>query len=132
MNLKNVNNYLKRANNPQNNNNNPIINSGISGLVAGFLCTIIVTPVEKIKMLSKLLLSARARNVVKVIKWFKKVFFAERLQGKFGDKEFAKKFWENHIAEVKAHVPADKLLVVTTAPRAPLLITVNKSLGAYP
>ena len=49
------------------------------------------TPVEKIKMLSKLLLSARARNVVKVIKWFKKVFFAERLQGKFGDKEFAKK-----------------------------------------
>lgn len=69
------------------------------------------TPVEKIKMLSKLLLSSRARKVVKVIKWFKKVFFAERLQGKFGDKEFAKKFWENHIAEVKAHVPADKLLV---------------------
>ena len=29
---------------------NTIIKSGISGLVAGFLCTIIVTPVEKIKI----------------------------------------------------------------------------------
>jgi len=69
------------------------------------------TPGEKMKMMGKLLFSARARNVVKCIKWFKKVFFAERLQGKFGDKEFAKKFWEDHIAEVKANVPADKLLV---------------------
>jgi hypothetical protein len=49
--------------------------------------------------------------VVKVIKWFKKVFFAERLQGKFEDKVFAKKFWEDHLAEVKASVPKDKLLV---------------------
>ncbi|MGB5228778.1 MAG: sulfotransferase family protein [Eudoraea sp.] len=69
------------------------------------------TPGEKIKMIGKLLFSARARNVVKCIKWFKKCFFAERLQGKFGDKEFAKKFWEDHIAEVKASVPEDKLLV---------------------
>jgi hypothetical protein len=69
------------------------------------------TPGEKMKMMGKLLFSARARNVIKCIKWFKKVFFAERLQGKFGDKEFAKKFWEDHIAEVKANVPADKLLV---------------------
>jgi len=69
------------------------------------------TPGEKIKMMGKLLTSARARNVVKCIKWFKKCFFAERLQGKFEDKEFAKKFWEDHIAEVKAYVPADKLLV---------------------
>jgi len=69
------------------------------------------TPGEKIKMLTKLLFNSRARNVVKVIKWFKKVFFAERLQGKFGDKEFAKKFWEDHLATVKATVPEDKLLV---------------------
>jgi hypothetical protein len=69
------------------------------------------TPIEKIKMLSKLLLSARARKVVKVIKWFKKVFFAERLKGNFGDKAFTEKFWNDHIAEVKASVPADKLLV---------------------
>ncbi len=69
------------------------------------------TPGQKIKMLTKLLFSARARKVVKVIKWFKKVFFAERLQGKFEDKAFAKKFWEDHIAGVKKHVPKEKLLV---------------------
>lgn len=69
------------------------------------------TPGEKIKMMGKLLFSARARKVVKVIKWFKGVFFAEKLQGKFGDKAHAKKFWEDHLAEVKAYVPKDKLLV---------------------
>ena len=69
------------------------------------------TPFEKLKMIGKLLSSARARNVVKCIKWFKKVFFAEQMQGRFGDKEFAKKFWEDHIADVKAFVPEDKLLV---------------------
>lgn len=69
------------------------------------------TPGEKIKMIGKLLFSARARKVVKCIKWFKKVFFAERLQGQFGDKAHAEKFWNDHIADVKAHVPADKLLV---------------------
>lgn len=69
------------------------------------------TPAEKLKMLTKLLFSARARKVVRVIKWFKKVFFAERLQGKFGDKVFVQKFWEDHLAEVKASVPKEKLLV---------------------
>lgn len=69
------------------------------------------TPSEKLKMLTKLLFSARARKVVRVIKWFKKVFFAERLQGKFEDKAFAQKFWEDHLAEVKASVPKEKLLV---------------------
>ena len=69
------------------------------------------TPGEKIKMLSKLLFNSRARKVVKVIKWFKKVFFANELQGKFEDKDFAQQFWEGHLAKVKANVPADKLLV---------------------
>jgi hypothetical protein len=69
------------------------------------------TPGEKIKMLGKLLFNPRIRKVVKCIKWFKKCFFAERLHGKFEDKEFAQKFWEDHLAEVKATVPADKLLV---------------------
>lgn len=69
------------------------------------------TPVEKIKMLTKLLFNARARKVVMCIKWFKKVFFADELQGKFEDKEFAEKFWDDHIAKVKAGVPEDKLLV---------------------
>ena len=69
------------------------------------------TPLEKIKMMGKLLASSRARNVVKCIKFFKKIFFADELKGKFMDKAFAKKFWEDHIAEVKAYVPQEKLLV---------------------
>ena len=69
------------------------------------------TPGEKIKMMGKLLMSARARNVVKVIKWFKKVFFADRLGGKFEDKAHAQKFWDDHLADVKSYVPEDKLLV---------------------
>ena len=69
------------------------------------------TPVEKIKMMGKLLSSARARNVVKCIKFFKKVFFANELQGKFEDKAFAQKIWEDHITNVKAFVPQEKLLI---------------------
>ena len=69
------------------------------------------TPGEKIKMMGKLLMSSRARKVVKCIKFFKKIFFAEELKGKFEDKVFAKKVWDDHIAEVKSFVPADKLLV---------------------
>ncbi|NHE56286.1 sulfotransferase family protein [Cyclobacterium plantarum] len=69
------------------------------------------TPAEKIKMMGKLLFSARARKVVKCIKFFKKIFFANKLQGKFEEKEFARKTWEDHIANVKATVPKDKLLV---------------------
>ena len=69
------------------------------------------TPLEKMKMMGKLLSSARARKVVKCIKWFKKAFFVDRLKGQFEDKEFARKFWENHLADVKASVPKDKLLV---------------------
>lgn len=66
---------------------------------------------EKIKMMGKLLTDSRARKVVKCIKFFKNYFFKGKLQGRFGDKEFARKFWDDHIAEVKATVPADKLLV---------------------
>ena len=66
---------------------------------------------EKLKMLGKLLTSSRIRNVKKCIGFFKTTFFKEALQGKFEDKEHARAFWEGHIASVKAHVPADKLLV---------------------
>jgi hypothetical protein len=62
-------------------------------------------------MIGKLLASARARKVVKCIKLFKKTFFANELQGQFQDKEFAKKAWEDHIADVKATVPKEMLLV---------------------
>ena len=69
------------------------------------------TPLEKIKMIGKLLTNSRVRKVVKCIKFFKKVFFADELKGKFMDKEFAKKVWEDHIKAVKAYVSQEKLLV---------------------
>ena len=69
------------------------------------------TPGEKIKMMGKLLASSRARNVVKCIKFFKKTFFAGELQGRFEDKEFAQKVWEDHITNVKTSVPSENLLV---------------------
>ena len=69
------------------------------------------TPGEKFKMMGKLLASSRARKVVSCIKFFKKIFFAGEMDGKFEDKNYAKKAWENHIAEVKNHVPQEKLLI---------------------
>ncbi|MDC8003411.1 sulfotransferase family protein [Aureisphaera galaxeae] len=69
------------------------------------------TPAEKIMMMGKLLMNSRVRNVVKCIKFFKKIFFAGELKGRFEDKAYAEKVWNDHIAEVKDYVPADKLLV---------------------
>ena len=69
------------------------------------------TPIEKIKMMGKLLSSSRARKVVKCIKFFKRIFFAGELQGQFEDKSFAEKVWNDHIKEVKSIVPEGKLLV---------------------
>ncbi len=69
------------------------------------------TPGEKIKMLGKLLVSSRARNVVQCIKFFKKTFFEGFLHNRFDDKEFVRDYWESHIASVKEHVPKEQLLV---------------------
>lgn len=69
------------------------------------------TIAEKVKMMGKLLTNPRARKVVACIKFFKKTFFANEMDGQFEDKAYAKKVWEQHIEGVKAHVPQDKLLV---------------------
>jgi hypothetical protein len=39
------------------------------------------------------------------------VFWAKQFQGRFLDKEYAEQVFNQHIEEVKATVPADKLLV---------------------
>lgn len=69
------------------------------------------TPIAKISLLSKMLFSARLRNLFKCIKFVKNFLFNIQFEGKFDDKEFVRSVWEKHIAEVKAHVPSDKLLV---------------------
>jgi hypothetical protein len=66
---------------------------------------------QKIAMLSKLLFNPRLRSVIKCVKLAKEMIFKVHFQGKFEDKAFAEKMFNKHIEDVKAHVPADKLLV---------------------
>ncbi len=66
---------------------------------------------QKLAMLSKLLLNPRLRSVIKCVKLAKEMIFKVHFQGKFEDKAEAEKIFNKHIADVKAYVPADKLLV---------------------
>jgi hypothetical protein len=66
---------------------------------------------QKIAMLSKLLFNPRLRSVIKCVKFAKSNIFGVTMQGKFEDKAFALKMFNKHIEEVKAYVPAEKLLV---------------------
>jgi len=69
------------------------------------------TPIEKIKLLSKLPFDNRLRGIFKCIKFVKNYLWEIQFQGRFEDKEFVKSIWEKHIQEVKDYVPAEKLLV---------------------
>ena len=66
---------------------------------------------EKLAMMSKLLFSSRIRNTIKCVKFSKRRIFETQLQGRFADKAFAEEAFNKHIEDVKADVPADKLLV---------------------
>lgn len=66
---------------------------------------------QKLVMLTKLLFSPRLRKMIKCVKFAKRRIFQVELQGKFEDKAFAEKVFNNHIEKVKSEVPADKLLV---------------------
>ncbi len=66
---------------------------------------------EKLVMISKLLFNSRIRKMVKCVKFAKRRIFEVELQGKFEDKGFAERVFNDHIAKVKATVPSEKLLV---------------------
>ena len=66
---------------------------------------------QKLVMLSKLLFSPRLRGMIKCVKFAKRRIFEVELQGKFEDKAFAEKVFNDHIEKVKATVPPEKLLV---------------------
>jgi hypothetical protein len=66
---------------------------------------------EKLKMMSKLLTNPRIRNVVKCIKFVKHMLWEVQFEGRFEDKAFVESVFNKHIEDVKAHVPADRLLV---------------------
>lgn len=66
---------------------------------------------QKLSMMSKLLFNPRLRSVIKCVKFAKSSIFGGLMQGKFEDKAAAEKIFNQYIADVKAYVPADKLLV---------------------
>jgi len=66
---------------------------------------------EKLAMMSKLLFNPHLRKVIKCVKLAKKRIFQVTLEGKFEDKAFAEQAFNNHLEDVKATVPADKLLI---------------------
>jgi hypothetical protein len=51
------------------------------------------------------------RKVLKCIKFVKGYLWDIQFQGKFLDRDFVEKTWYQHIEEVKAAVPKEKLLV---------------------
>ncbi len=66
---------------------------------------------EKIVMIAKLVVTPRLRKVFKCIKFVKGYLWKTQFEGRFLDKDFVETVWNKHIEEVKAYVPADKLLV---------------------
>ncbi|MEJ7684606.1 MAG: sulfotransferase family protein [Segetibacter sp.] len=69
------------------------------------------TVMQKIAMMSKLIFNPRLRSVINCVKFAKVSIFGVTFQGKFEDKNFAEKMFNKHIEDVKAYVPAEKLLV---------------------
>jgi hypothetical protein len=70
---------------------------------------------QKLMAMAKLAFNPRFRRVIKCVKFAKQTIFQDELQGKFDDKIAAEKIFNQHIADVKAYVPAEKLLVFDAA-----------------
>ncbi len=66
---------------------------------------------QKLAMLSKLLFNSRLRSVIKCVKLSKEMIFKVHFQGKFEDKVATEKIFNQHIEDVKAHVPPENLLI---------------------
>ncbi|CAN5742505.1 sulfotransferase family protein [soil metagenome] len=66
---------------------------------------------QKLSMISKLMFNSRLRSVINCVKFAQSSIFEKHLQGKFADKTFAEDVFNKHVEDVKASVPADKLLV---------------------
>ncbi len=66
---------------------------------------------EKAAMGERVAADPRLQTVMKVMGFAKQVMSEEHFQGKFLDKEFMEKVFDDHHEEAKRYVPADKLLV---------------------
>jgi hypothetical protein len=66
---------------------------------------------ERMEMQKKVAANPRLLSVIKCVELAKEMMMEKHFQGKFLDKEFAEKIFNQHIEDVKAYVPSDKLLV---------------------
>ncbi len=66
---------------------------------------------QKLGMLAKMAFNSKLRGTIKAVKFAKSTIFGVHMQGRFEDKDFAHQMFDKHIADVKAFVPAEKLLV---------------------
>ena len=66
---------------------------------------------QKLVMMSKLILNPRLRSVISCVKLAKSRIFGVTFEGKFMDKAASEKLFLKHHEDVKASVPADKLLI---------------------
>jgi hypothetical protein len=65
----------------------------------------------KVKLMQKMLFSERLRKIAKVFHLLKENFFEKLYQGRFADKAFALRVYEQFKQEVKDTIPADRLLI---------------------
>ena len=66
---------------------------------------------ERAAMGERIAADPRLQSVMKVMAFSKQAMTEDHFQGKFLDKEFMEKVFNEHNEEVKRYVPADKLLV---------------------
>ena len=73
------------------------------------------TDEERVQMAQRIKEDPRLQSVMKVMQFAKEVLFEDHFRGKFLDKVAMEKIFDEHHAEVKASVPAEKLLVYDVA-----------------
>ncbi len=66
---------------------------------------------ERLAMGERIAADPRLQSVMKVMGFSKQAMTEDHFQGKFLDKEFMEKVFDDHHEEAKRYVPADKLLV---------------------
>jgi hypothetical protein len=70
---------------------------------------------QKKEMGEKMKFNPRLQTVMKVMQFAKETIIEEHFQGRFLDKDFVKKIFDEHHEAVKGYVPADNLLVFDVA-----------------
>ncbi len=66
---------------------------------------------EKLTLMTRMAFNPRLRKVINCIKFVRRMLWEVQFQGKFEDRAFVEKVFHQHIEEVKAYVPSEKLLV---------------------